>query len=72
MIVKCVFPGCKVIGEGRPGRPYACEKHTQWIVAGVRGLKSVAAAAAVEAGKQVGRQIKAPWWAKAFVQGVRE
>lgn len=69
--MKCVFPGCKIIGEGTSGRPYACDKHTRWIGAGVRGLKSVASAALVEGAKQIRKQVKPPWWAEAFYAGLR-
>ena len=71
MIVKCFVPWCKEVGEGIAGRPYACAKHTKVAVAGVRGLKSVAQAAVVEAGKQVRKEVKMPWWATAFYEGIR-
>jgi len=75
MIVKCIVPGCKEVGEGVAGRPHTCAKHTQHVVAVVRGLKSglksVAQAAVVEGGKQIRKELKTPWWVTAFYDGVR-
>lgn len=71
MIVKCLVPWCKEIGEGVAGRPHTCAKHTQYVTAAARGLKSVAQAAVVEGGKQVRKEIKMPWFVTAFYDGVR-
>jgi hypothetical protein len=71
MIVKCIVPMCKEIGEGVPGRPYACARHARWLVPSLRGLQSVAKAAVVEAGKQVRKEVKMPWWVTAFVEGAK-
>lgn len=68
---KCIWPRCKVTGEVVPGRPFACEHHTRFLVAGyhygMKGAKSLLAATAARYAKK-----KAPWWLRATLEGLTE
>lgn len=62
---KCIVPWCKVTGEVVPGRPYACDHHTPYLVTGYRvGMKGAKALVGAAAKRYVK---KAPWWAGALM-----